>query len=62
MQREREHEIESQSGQPVVRTNTCIAAHNDTVRSLSAFPITLTDESAIAAAAMIGESRIPKKG
>jgi hypothetical protein len=32
------------------------------LRSLSAFPITLTDESAIVAAAMIGDSRIPKVG
>lgn len=31
-------------------------------RSLSAFAITLTDESAIAAAANTGESRIPKSG
>lgn len=31
-------------------------------RSRKAFAITLTDDSAIAAAAMIGDSRIPKKG
>ena len=36
--------------------------HNDTRRSRREFPTTLTDESAIAAAAMIGESRMPKKG
>ena len=62
MERESEHEIQAQSCQPVVRPNCRIVAYNDTVRSLNAFPITLTDESAIAAAAMIGESRIPKKG
>jgi len=33
-----------------------------TLRSLNALPITLTDDNAIAAAAMIGERRIPKVG
>jgi hypothetical protein len=36
--------------------------HNEIRRSRSEFPTTLTDESAIAAAAMIGESRMPKIG
>jgi len=36
--------------------------HKDTRRNRSEFPTTLTDESAIAAAAMIGESRMPKNG
>jgi len=36
--------------------------HNDTRRNRSEFPTTLTDESAIAAAAMIGESRMPNNG
>ena len=36
--------------------------HNDTRRNRREFPTTLTDESAIAAAAMIGESRMPKNG
>ena len=31
-------------------------------RSRSALPTTLTDDSAIAAAAMIGDSRMPKRG
>src|SRR5215831_820669 len=34
--------------------------HKDTRRNRREFPTTLTDESAIAAAAMIGESRMPK--
>jgi hypothetical protein len=33
-----------------------------TRRSRAAFPITLTDDSAIAAAAMIGDSRMPRNG
>ena len=33
-----------------------------TVRSRIALPTTLTDDNAIAAAAMIGESRMPKNG
>ncbi len=33
-----------------------------TPRSLSAFPITLTELSAIAAAAIMGDSRMPKTG
>jgi hypothetical protein len=33
--------------------------HKATVRSLRALPITLTEESAIAAAAIIGESSSP---
>ena len=37
-------------------------AYNFNRRSLRAFPTTLTDESAIAAAAMISDSRIPKIG
>src|SRR5262249_61661171 len=36
--------------------------HNDTRRNRSELPTTLTEESAIAAAAMIGESRMPKNG
>ena len=36
--------------------------HSRTVRNRSAFPTTLTDDSAIAAAPMIGESRMPKNG
>jgi len=36
--------------------------HSCTVRSRMALPITLTDDSAIAAAAMMGESRMPKTG
>jgi hypothetical protein len=36
--------------------------HKETRRSRREFPTTLTDESAIAAAAMIGESRMPKNG
>ena len=38
------------------------ANHNLTLRSRAAFMITLTDESAIAAAAITGESRMPKTG
>jgi hypothetical protein len=37
-------------------------AHSCTPRKRSAFPITLTEESAIAAAAMTGESRMPNSG
>jgi Protein of unknown function (DUF1186) len=37
-------------------------AHSCTARKRSAFPITLTEESAIAAAAMTGESRTPSSG
>ena len=37
-------------------------AHKGTRRSRSEFKITLTDDKDIAAAAIIGESRIPKKG
>ena len=44
------------------RPSSLIAAHKGTVRSLNALAITLTEDSAIAAAAMIGESRIPKNG
>src|SRR5262245_64637954 len=36
--------------------------HKDTRRSRREFPTTLTEESAIAAAAIIGESRMPKNG
>src|SRR5262249_32796632 len=36
--------------------------HKDTRRNRREFPTTLTDVSAIAAAAMIGESRMPKNG
>jgi len=36
--------------------------HSRAVRSRIALPITLTEDSAIAAAAMIGESRMPKIG
>jgi hypothetical protein len=36
--------------------------HNLTARSRIALPITLTDDKAMAAAAMIGESRMPKNG
>src|SRR5262245_44925598 len=36
--------------------------HKDTRRNRREFPTTLTEESAIAAAAMIGESRMPKIG
>jgi len=35
---------------------------SDTLRSLSALPMTLTEESAMAAAAMIGDSKMPKNG
>jgi hypothetical protein len=34
----------------------------DTRSNRSEFPTTLTDDSAIAAAAMMGESRMPKNG
>ena len=36
--------------------------HSFTPRSRDAFAITLTDDSAMAAAAMIGDSRMPKNG
>ncbi len=36
--------------------------HSRTVRRRMALPITLTDDSAMAAAAMIGDSRMPKSG
>ena len=36
--------------------------HKDTRRNRSEFPTTLTEESAMAAAAMIGESRMPNIG
>ena len=39
-----------------------LAGHSFFARSRRAFPITLTDDNAIAAAAMIGERRIPKSG
>jgi len=38
------------------------SGHNATRRSRSALPITLTEDSAIAAAPIIGDSRIPKAG
>ena len=38
------------------------AAHSEIRRRRRAFPTTLTDDSDIAAAAMIGESRMPKTG
>jgi hypothetical protein len=37
-------------------------SHRRLARNLSALPTTLTDDSAIAAAAMIGDSRMPKLG
>ena len=37
-------------------------AHSRTVLNRIALPITLTDDSAMAAAAMIGDSRMPKNG
>ena len=36
--------------------------HNRVTRNRNAFPTTLTEDNAMAAAAMIGESRIPKLG
>ncbi len=36
--------------------------HKEIRRSRNEFPTTLTDDIAIAAAAMIGESRMPKTG
>ncbi len=41
---------------------TLADAHNLTRLSRSAFPSTLTDDKAMAAAAMTGDSRMPKKG
>jgi len=41
---------------------TVLLAHRPTRRNLREFATTLTDESAMAAAAMMGESSIPKKG
>ena len=38
------------------------ASYSRVTRSRSALPTTLTDDSAIAAAAMIGDSRMPKAG
>jgi len=37
-------------------------AHSRVIRNRKALPTTLTEESAMAAAAMIGESRMPKFG
>lgn len=45
---------------PVVRLD--FAFYNLTVFSRSALPTTLTDDRAIAAAAIIGESRTPNAG
>jgi hypothetical protein len=42
-------------------TGEC-SLHNGTVRSLRALAITLTEESAMAAAAITGESSSPKNG
>jgi hypothetical protein len=38
------------------------SVYSFTALNRAAFPMTLTDDSAIAAAAMIGESRMPKVG
>lgn len=46
-----------QQGTPVADTS-----HNRTERNRSAFPITLTDDNDIAAAAMMGDSSNPKVG
>ena len=49
-----------------LRTNhlldLALASYNLTRFSRSALPMTLTEDRAMAAAAMIGESKIPKKG
>src|SRR3954447_25226061 len=41
---------------------SCCLDHSCVTRNRNALPTTLTDDSAMAAAAMIGESRIPKVG
>ena len=41
---------------------TWINSYTLTFRSRSALPMTLTDDSAMAAAAIIGDSRMPKAG
>ena len=53
--------------QPITRPthhamSSLFVQRSRTVRSLSALPMTLTDDSAMAAAAMIGDSSRPKNG
>ena len=48
--------------QPGLQDPSRAIAQSRTALSLRAFPITLTDESAMAAAAMTGESRMPRNG
>ncbi len=47
---------------PIQNPELDCARYNLAPRSRSALPTTLTDDSAIAAAAMIGDSRMPKLG
>ena len=44
------------------QSRAALRAHSRMARSRSALPTSLTEESGIAAAAMLGESRLPKKG
>jgi len=63
VQSSRYSKVGAKGSKPVgVPRRVLAGTHNATLRNRKALPMTLTEDSAIAAAAMMGESRTPRNG